>query len=101
MSRIPQETIDRINDNADIVDIVSKSVDLKQSLGTPSTNTSTSGSGLQDNISPANPVISSQKKAGNNNDSSQILEKPSISNDDNIDLKSYIKTAGGFQTESE
>ena len=30
MSRIPQETIDRINDNADIVDIVSKSVDLKK-----------------------------------------------------------------------
>ena len=28
VSRIPQETIDRINDNADIVDIVSKSVDL-------------------------------------------------------------------------
>ena len=30
VSRIPQETIDRINDNADIVDIVSKSVDLKK-----------------------------------------------------------------------
>jgi DNA primase (bacterial type) len=30
MSRIPKETIDRINDNADIVDIVSKSVDLKK-----------------------------------------------------------------------
>ena len=28
MARIPQETIDRINDNADIVDVVSKHVDL-------------------------------------------------------------------------
>ena len=30
MSRIPQETIDRINDSADIVDVVSKSVELKK-----------------------------------------------------------------------
>ena len=30
MARIPQETINRINDTADIVEIVSKYVDLKQ-----------------------------------------------------------------------
>ena len=29
MARIPQETINRINDTADIVEIVSKYVDLK------------------------------------------------------------------------
>ena len=30
MSRIPQETIDRINDSADIVDVVSKVSSLKK-----------------------------------------------------------------------
>ena len=29
MARIPQETIDRIRDSADIVDVVSRHVDLK------------------------------------------------------------------------
>ena len=32
MARIPQEIINRINDTADIVEIVSKYVDLKQKL---------------------------------------------------------------------